>query len=184
YPIKIHNPDPQDISFTDIDGVQKKISNKSQKYNTVSLTQVLENGIWQMEAEFQNSQCRATIGIVEDSYVIPAGASPWNSPYKEHMIVYTGESYSGSIWQRGKAIDGNTQFSDNQIIRLEMDCEKGTLTFFLKDIQQSLFISGIKEKVRFIMHMYYSGSICTIRSLKKLVTPTSQHLENEKGIKW
>ncbi|KAA6376427.1 MAG: hypothetical protein EZS28_028045, partial [Streblomastix strix] len=184
YPIKIHNPDPQDISFTDINRVQKKISKNQTKDNTVSLTQVLENGIWQMEAEFQNSQCIATIGIVEDSYVIPAGAYPWGSPYKEHMVVYTGKNYKGSIWQRGKEIDGNTQFSDNQIIRLEMDCEKGRLTFFLNDVQQPLFISGIKDKVRFIIYTYHQNSICTIRSLKKLVAPTSKHFANEKAIQW
>lgn len=32
-----------------------------------------------------------------------------------------------------------------------MDCDKGTLTFFFNDVQQPLYISGINEKVRFIV---------------------------------
>ncbi|KAA6390642.1 MAG: hypothetical protein EZS28_013830 [Streblomastix strix] len=172
YPISIQDTDPQDFLLADIDGVQKKISKKMDKLNTVSLTQVLEN----------------VIGIIEDSYVIPAGASPWSSPHKEHIGIYTGKfairKYIGSIWSKGKMITGNTQFADNQIIRLEMDCEKGTLAFFLDDVQQLLYISGINEKVRFIISMINSRSICIVQSLKKLTTPTSKRIENEKAVQW
>ncbi|KAA6373390.1 MAG: hypothetical protein EZS28_031081, partial [Streblomastix strix] len=73
---------------------------------------------------------------------------------------------------------------DNQIVRLEMDCEEGTLTLFLDDVQQPLFISGIKEKVRFIIYLYKSGASCTVRKLKKLSIPTAVHQINEQGIQW
>ncbi|KAA6383054.1 MAG: hypothetical protein EZS28_021420 [Streblomastix strix] len=66
-------------------------------------------------------------------------------------IKRLGQKYFGSVWCKGKEINGNKQFKDNQIVRLEMDCEEGTLTLFLDDVQQPLFISGIKEKVRFIV---------------------------------
>ncbi|KAA6322729.1 MAG: hypothetical protein EZS28_054400, partial [Streblomastix strix] len=58
FPIQLINPDLQEIDFIDVDDVRKKIrkkiSNKiSKKINyktiTVSLDQVLENGIWQIE---------------------------------------------------------------------------------------------------------------------------------------
>ncbi|KAA6385037.1 MAG: hypothetical protein EZS28_019436 [Streblomastix strix] len=184
YPISIHNPDPFDIVFTDIDEVQKKISKHINKYNTVSLTQVLESGIWQMEAVFQNTRNRSCIGIVEDSYIIPAGALPWISPHQEHMITYNGAGQPFSISAKGKSFGGNAYFYDFRIIRLEMDCDKGTLTFFFNDVQQPLYISGINEKVRFIIFIYWPESSCIIRSLKKLATPTSQRLANEKAIQW
>ncbi|KAA6377648.1 MAG: hypothetical protein EZS28_026825 [Streblomastix strix] len=184
FPIAIINPDPLEISFSDINGIMKKISKKQDKYNTVSISQVLENGIWSMEAEFKNTKIYATIGIVEDSFNIPPEAYPWNEPSSRHMVVYTSKEYGGSIWQRGKAIDGNTKFKDNQIVRLELDCEKGTLFFFLDDIQQPLYISGIKEKVRFVIFMYYTGATCVIRSLKKLAGPSTVHVAQEREVSW
>ncbi|KAA6363181.1 MAG: hypothetical protein EZS28_041292 [Streblomastix strix] len=125
-----------------------------------------------------------SIGIVQDSYDIPAHAHPWVDPYNKHMAVFTSEKYFGSIWCKGKEINGNKQFKDNQIVRLEMDCEKGTLTLFLDNIQQPLFISRIRERVRFIIYLYKSGASCTIRSLKKLATSTVEHIENQKAIEW
>ncbi|KAA6363052.1 MAG: hypothetical protein EZS28_041422, partial [Streblomastix strix] len=64
------------------------------------------------------------------------------------------------------------------------DSEKGTLIFFVDGVQQPVYISGIKEKVRFFICMYYAGTSCTIRSLKKLSSPTSGHVPNEKAIQW
>ncbi|KAA6310684.1 MAG: hypothetical protein EZS28_056267, partial [Streblomastix strix] len=60
----------------------------------------------------------------------------------------------------------------------------GTLIFFLAGTQQPVYISGIKEKVRFIICMYYANSYCIIRSLKKLAAPTTGHVANEKVVQW
>ncbi|KAA6358103.1 MAG: hypothetical protein EZS28_046370, partial [Streblomastix strix] len=81
YPIAIHNPDPRDIELSDVDATTMRISKKQKKHNTFSLTQVLEKGIWQLETEFNNSQnAWAAIGIVRDSYIIPANATPGYQP--------------------------------------------------------------------------------------------------------
>ncbi|KAA6375980.1 MAG: hypothetical protein EZS28_028492, partial [Streblomastix strix] len=66
----------------------------------------------------------------------------------------------------------------------QFDSEKGTLIFFVDGVQEPVYISGIKEKVRFFICMYYAGTSCTIRSLKKLNSPTSEHVPNEKAIQW
>ncbi|KAA6356688.1 MAG: hypothetical protein EZS28_047785, partial [Streblomastix strix] len=66
----------------------------------------------------------------------------------------------------------------------QFDSEKGTLIFFVDGVQEPVYISGIKEKVRFFISMYYADFSCTIRSLKKLSSPTSEHIPNEKAIQW
>ncbi|KAA6355056.1 MAG: hypothetical protein EZS28_049417 [Streblomastix strix] len=89
-----------------------------------------------------------------------------------------------TVLYKGSYTPGNEMFQNNQIVRLEFDSEKGTLTFFLDEVQQPVYFSGIKEKVRFIIYMKKIGSSCIIRSLNKLVAPTVKQLEEEKEIKW
>ncbi|KAA6361496.1 MAG: hypothetical protein EZS28_042977, partial [Streblomastix strix] len=152
--IAIINPDPDDIEFTDVDGTMKRISKKQTKHNTVSLTQVLEKGIWSLEAEFQNSQQGFTgVGGIEEIFF--------------NKITNTA---------------GNVQFTDNYVVRLEYDSFQGTLIFFVDGKQQPVYISGIKEKVRFIVYMYCAGQSCLIRSLNKLEAPTSGHVANEQAV--
>ncbi|KAA6382135.1 MAG: hypothetical protein EZS28_022340, partial [Streblomastix strix] len=177
FPIAIHNVEPADIDLTDINGVMKKISKKQTKYNTVSLTQVIENGIWAIESEFYCSQYDGygAIGITPDSFNIPAGQYPGVQQSWGTSTVYC---------RNGTGISGNTAFRNNQIVRLEVDSEKGTLILFVQGVQQPVYISGIREKVRFIICMYHAGSTCNIRSLKKISAPTSGNVANEKPIQW
>ncbi|KAA6373136.1 MAG: hypothetical protein EZS28_031336, partial [Streblomastix strix] len=185
YPIAIINKIPGDIEFIDIDGVQKKIDKTKTGDNTISLVQVLDNGIWTMEALFQNTY-RDAIGIVRvrDSYDIPANAWYWAGPHTYHIAAFCGQYYGYPVWYKYYGTKGNAKFKDNQILRLEFDSFKGTLILFIDNVQQPVYFSGIKEKVRFIIYMYDQYASCTIRSLKKLNTPTSKHLENEQAIQW
>ncbi|KAA6397755.1 MAG: hypothetical protein EZS28_006714 [Streblomastix strix] len=77
-----------------------------------------------------------------------------------------------------------SEYRDNQVLSFEFDSEKGTLFLFVDKIQQELYIRGIKVKMRFIIYMYWAGSQCTIRSMKKLSAPTSGHVANEKSVQW
>ncbi|KAA6363335.1 MAG: hypothetical protein EZS28_041137 [Streblomastix strix] len=184
YPIAIINKVPGDVKFIDIDLVQKKIYKKKDEWNTISLVQVLDNGIWTLEALFQNTDRYAAIGIVRDSYEIPAKANYASKPYTDHIAAFCGKVYYNTVWYKYQGTEGNAKFDDNQILRLEFDSFKGTLILFIDNVQLPVYFSGIKEKVRFIISMYYEGDTCTIRSLKKLNTPTSKHLDNEKTIEW
>ncbi|KAA6367971.1 MAG: hypothetical protein EZS28_036502 [Streblomastix strix] len=151
--------------------------------NTISLTQVLEDGIWAMEAEFQGNNTNCTgIGIVSDLIDIPSGTYPNGGPNSEHMAVLWGSG--GQIYSKGNSIIGNQKFNVAQIIKVEFDSEEGTLIFFIDDIQQPVYISGIVEKVRFIVFMYHINSSWIIRSLKKLAAPTAKHIANEVAIQW
>ncbi|KAA6384712.1 MAG: hypothetical protein EZS28_019760, partial [Streblomastix strix] len=183
--IDILNPDPTDIEFADVDGIMKKISKKQDKYNTVSLTQVMDHDIWSIEVIFSNSSNgQAAVGIVRDTFNISAGIRPRdNSPQTDNIAIYQGAAMdNGHAHYKGSCIEGVTSFTDNQIVRLELDFGKGTLIFFLNDTQQKVYFAGIKEKVRFVIYMYNAGSFCTIRSLKKL--EASNYTANGTAVQW
>ncbi|KAA6369357.1 MAG: hypothetical protein EZS28_035117 [Streblomastix strix] len=187
YPIQIINNDPQEIVLSDVDGVKKKISKKNDRRITVSLTQILENGIWQMEAEFNNSNNVATIGIVRDTYNIPAITHPCHDPHCNHMVSYgmSGFNYgNGKVFYQENGTPGNILYKDNQKIKAEYDSEKGTVIFSVDGVQQPVYVRGINEKVRFIIYMYYTKQSCTIRTLKKLIQPTTKHVANEIAVQW
>ncbi|KAA6377383.1 MAG: hypothetical protein EZS28_027091 [Streblomastix strix] len=185
FPIAIINPDPSDFEFKDIDGKMKKIIKKKTTNSTFSLEQVIENGIWNVEVEFNGSQSQGeAFGIVKDSCKIPTGVDTRDSPQNKQMATFMGCGYDQGVICKGNRIAGNKQFQDNQIIKAEYDSNQGTLICFVDGVQQPVYISGIKEKIRFIIHMYQDNSSCTIRSLKKLAAPTTGHVENEKVVQW
>ncbi|KAA6375318.1 MAG: hypothetical protein EZS28_029155 [Streblomastix strix] len=155
YPISIINNDPQEIVFSDIDGIMKKISKKNDKWTTVSLTQILENAI----------------GIVRDTYNIPANAHPYDDPHCQHMVSYGMRGYynrNGAVNYKGNGTEGNILYKDNQKIKAEFDSEKGTVIFSVDGVQQPVYVRGINEKVRFF----------------KLIAPTTKHVANEIAVQW
>ncbi|KAA6385845.1 MAG: hypothetical protein EZS28_018626, partial [Streblomastix strix] len=81
---------PSVIDIVDVDGLMKKITTKQQKTNVVSLTQVLENGIYSEEIQFSNSKYVRAVGIVRDTYIIPAEVNPCDKHYKKHFAYYSG----------------------------------------------------------------------------------------------
>ncbi|KAA6366817.1 MAG: hypothetical protein EZS28_037656, partial [Streblomastix strix] len=183
--IAILNPDPAKIDVTDINDGMKKIIKKQNCWYTFSLAQVLENGIWSLEAQFSNLIGNGVvIGVVRDSHNIAANSHPTWSPNKEHMAVIGEKKWTSNVWYKGICTSGNQGFDNNEIVRLEFDSEKTTLTFFLNSVQQPVYISGINEKVRFVIALYKMNETCIIRSLKKLEAPTTVHVVNEKAVQW
>ncbi|KAA6359949.1 MAG: hypothetical protein EZS28_044524, partial [Streblomastix strix] len=120
--------------------------------------------------------------IVRDSYDIPANAYYDNKLHTDHVAAFRSGGYS--VYYKGQGTNGNDLFKDNQILRLEFDSFKGTLILFIDNVQQPVYFSGIKEKVRFIVFMYGAGSSCTILSLKQLMDPTSKQVPNEVAVQW
>ncbi|KAA6372516.1 MAG: hypothetical protein EZS28_031957 [Streblomastix strix] len=171
YPIQIINNDPPEIVLSDIDGIMKKISKKTDKWTTVSLTQILENAI----------------GIVRDTYNIPEGAYPRDYTHRDHMVSYGMSGYyndDGDVYYKGNGTAGNIAYIDNQKIKAEFDSEKGTVIFSVDGVQQPVYVRGINEKVRFFIYICYPYASCTIRSLKKLIAPTTKHVANENAVQW
>ncbi|KAA6385839.1 MAG: hypothetical protein EZS28_018634 [Streblomastix strix] len=185
FPIAIINKDPNYVEFIDIDGVQKKINQLKNDTSTISLVQVLDNGIWSLEVMFQNTlgYYRA-IGIVRDSYDIPAKAHFANKPHTDHIATFDGRWDGYPVYYKGQGTNGNDKFKDNQILRLEFDSFNGTLILFIGNVQQPVYFSGIREKVRFIVYLSRAETSCIIRSLKQLITPTSKQIANEVAVEW
>ncbi|KAA6354068.1 MAG: hypothetical protein EZS28_050405, partial [Streblomastix strix] len=150
FPIAIHNPDPSDIDFSDIDGRMKKITKKQDKDNTISLTQVLENGIWEIETEFSGDHKWTCIGVMKDSFNFKAGQ--YSTGYSDQCVSYCSKQWNnGSIYYKDNWTSGNKGFSAGQKVKEQFDSEKGTLIFFVDGVQEPVYISGIKEKVRFFV---------------------------------
>ncbi|KAA6391887.1 MAG: hypothetical protein EZS28_012588 [Streblomastix strix] len=138
-----------------------------------------------MEVEFSNAGTIGAIGIVRDSYNKSTGVHPNVYPHNQHMVSYGMRNFgNGKVFYQGNGTQGNIAYKDNQKIKAEFDSEKGTLIFAVDGIQQPVYMSGINEKVRFIIYLCYNGQSCTIRSLKKLITPTLGHVKNEQAVLW
>ncbi|KAA6374414.1 MAG: hypothetical protein EZS28_030057, partial [Streblomastix strix] len=150
-PIALINQDPSDFELINIDGLKKKIIKKQNKWNTISLSQVVEDGIWEMESEFANDN-HAAIGIVRDSHNLVAGKAANESPNDQHTaILYNQSWYNGNVRCKGKEMPGNTGFKGKQKVKQQFDSGTGTLMFFIDGIQQLVYITRINEKVRFIV---------------------------------
>ncbi|KAA6366476.1 MAG: hypothetical protein EZS28_037997, partial [Streblomastix strix] len=78
FPIAIHNINSTYQNFSDINGVMKKITQKKDFHICSSLTQVMENGIWDLEAQFNTTQedGAGALGIVQDTFNIPVPCYP------------------------------------------------------------------------------------------------------------
>ncbi|KAA6391353.1 MAG: hypothetical protein EZS28_013121 [Streblomastix strix] len=185
FPIQIINHDPSSFGFADVNGVQKKITNLKQNRNSVSLTQDMSDGIWSMEATFTNLQNQGAIGIVRATRNLVTGNCPCCYEGCNDIVIYGGccghKEYCSC---KGIRHSGNTKYGDNQLVRAELDFGKQTLTFFLDNIQQPVYITGIREKVRFMVYMQMQGASCTIKSLRKLQQPTVGQVANMKAVQW
>ncbi|KAA6352843.1 MAG: hypothetical protein EZS28_051630, partial [Streblomastix strix] len=182
----IKNPNPTDIDITNNEIVVERITKKNNNQpECVTLAQVIEEGVWSLEVEYSGSQGQAAIGIVQESYIILSNSWPTVGANRDHIAIFTGQAWGqNSVYCKQNCIPGNIQFGESQILRTEYDSEKGSFYLFLNGVQQPVYISGIKEKVRFLVFLHTAGSYCTIRSLKKLTAPTIVKLPNEKSLQW
>ncbi|KAA6366374.1 MAG: hypothetical protein EZS28_038099 [Streblomastix strix] len=156
------------------------------QYPTISFSPALENGIYLTEVEFGGNG-DSGIGIVRDSYSLNSQGNPYEGTNCQHMATFGGYNYSGGqgcVSYKGNKTEGNSYYSENQTVKLEYDSGKGTLILFINGTQQPVFVSGIREKVRFILSLWTSCGNCTIKSLKKLSAPTSVQMSNGNAVQW
>ncbi|KAA6359060.1 MAG: hypothetical protein EZS28_045413 [Streblomastix strix] len=88
----------------------------------------------------------------------------------------------GKVYFKGTGTPGNVQFSDGQLIAMELNADVGTLHFFVDGIQQPVFVRGVNEPVKFWFFIYPKDSSFSIESVKKLAVPTTKALPNEKAM--
>ncbi|KAA6378955.1 MAG: hypothetical protein EZS28_025518 [Streblomastix strix] len=186
FPITLHNPNPPLIDFSDINATMKIITLKQQKPSTISFSQVLQSDIWSMETVFSGTRGGdAAIGIVRDSYKIPAEAYPDSEPHYQHMAAYKGKHFQNNfVCYKGIKTEGNVAFTDGSILRQEYNSGKRTVTFFVNEVQQPVYFAGVNEKVRFFIYLFPEGSSCTILSFKKLAIASAVSELNKKAVQW
>ncbi|KAA6390824.1 MAG: hypothetical protein EZS28_013649 [Streblomastix strix] len=186
---ELENPDPtgQEVRIERIQDLNRKAVALKLEYLSVSLNKVIKDGIHRIEVRF--AKCKSligysdgSVGIVKAGYKIPYPCNNQEEPHKQNMLEYYGNT--GNIIFKGKGTPGNVQFSDGQLIAMELNADVGTLHFFVDGIQQPVFVRGIKEAVKFYFYIYLQDSSFSIVSVKKLPVPTAKTLPNEKAVQW
>ncbi|KAA6364869.1 MAG: hypothetical protein EZS28_039604, partial [Streblomastix strix] len=183
---ELGNPDPtgQRVRFERIQDLNRKAVALKQGYLSVSLNKVIKDGIHRIEVRFEKSNSGGhqygSVGIVKAGYKIPYPCNSNFDPHKQNMLEYYGGS--GKVLFKGTLTPGNVQFSDDELIAMELNADVGTLHFFVDGIQQPVFVIGIKEAVKFYFWTAKKDSSFSIVSVKKLPVPTAKTLPNEKVI--
>ncbi|KAA6381723.1 MAG: hypothetical protein EZS28_022751 [Streblomastix strix] len=113
----------------------------------------ISNGIHSVSVKFKDGNfsgfVEGQIGIVKASHKIPCPCDPCGTQHNKKMLHYDG--HDGDIHFRGNNIEGNTKFSDGQLISMELNMDIGTLHFIVDGVQQPVFVQGIKEKVKYFV---------------------------------
>ncbi|KAA6379090.1 MAG: hypothetical protein EZS28_025382 [Streblomastix strix] len=186
---ELSNPDTtgQYIRLSLVDGLNRKaIARQDKQCVVIPLNKEMTKGIHNVSARFDKSNLNGFslvyIGITKASHAIPCPCKPFDEQNNKSMLFYHGSS--GNVCFKGKGTEGNSRFSDGQLITMELNADVGTLHFIVDGIQQPVFVRGIKEAVKFWSLLYYKDTSVTIVSLKQLNAPTMKKLENEKAIEW
>ncbi|KAA6361689.1 MAG: hypothetical protein EZS28_042784 [Streblomastix strix] len=186
---ELSNPDTtgQYITLSRVDGLNRKaISLQDKQCVVISLNKEMTKGIHSVSAKFQKNNyigfVNGLVGIKKASHMISCPCNLAQEQNKKNMLFYIG--YLGKIWFKGNGTEGNSKFSDGQLITMELNADVGTLHFIIDGIQQPVLVRGIKQAVKFYYELYYKDSSVTIVSVKELNAPTVKKLENEKAIEW
>ncbi|KAA6386477.1 MAG: hypothetical protein EZS28_017996 [Streblomastix strix] len=141
------------------------------------------SGIWRFEIKFKNTSYMEGrhIGIFDSNFVIPNTYYPGQS---KESAGYNGSN--GTVTQNGKPKDGNDRFQDNVTISAEVDMNSipRTLTFFVEEKQQPVFVSNIPESIRFCAYRSFSKSSFQIVSLCQLEEAIAIGAKNRARVAW
>ncbi|KAA6370078.1 MAG: hypothetical protein EZS28_034394, partial [Streblomastix strix] len=186
---ELQNPDENGsyVKFERVIGLKRKaIALQNDKPVVIPLNKEMINGIHSVSVKFEKCNkdgiAYGHVGIAKASHNIPCPCEAWEEPHNTNMLFYNGGD--GTIHFRGNTTYGNTQFSDGQLITMELNMDIGTLHFIVDGVQQPVFVRGIKEKVRLYWELYYKDSLFTVVSVNQLNIPTVMKLNNEKAFDW
>ncbi|KAA6391583.1 MAG: hypothetical protein EZS28_012889 [Streblomastix strix] len=184
----LENPDPtgQRVLLEQIGDLLWKAVALKKENLSVSLNKAISEGIHRVEVRFEKctsgKYSQGAVGIMKADYQIPYPCGPRSEPHRRSMLNYYG--HVGNVYFNGISTYGNVKFKDGELIAMELNADVGTLHFFVDEIQQPIFMSGINEAVKFYFYIYNKDSSFSIVSLKKLQIPTAKTLPNEKALQW
>ncbi|KAA6377744.1 MAG: hypothetical protein EZS28_026729 [Streblomastix strix] len=153
--------------------------------STVVFDPIISEGIAYFEGVFHNHLWfYFDIGITEPSVQYRQNEGPQR--YGNQLIRYcSGKGQIGHIY--GYEISGNEVFKDEQHIGVEvnMTTTPRTVHFFVNDVEQPVFVSGIPDKIRFFAHIWYDYSSFELLKFEKYHTrPKSKGLPNSLALEW
>ncbi|KAA6366522.1 MAG: hypothetical protein EZS28_037951 [Streblomastix strix] len=186
---QLSNPDTtgEYIRLERIDRLNRKaVALQYNQYIVIPLNKEISKGIHSVSAKFEKSNligfANVFVGIAKATHIITCPCDPAVVQNNKIMLFYHG--HYGNVWLKGIQTPGNDQFSDGQLIAMELNADVGTLHFFVDGTQQRVFVRGIKEAVKFYWFLFAKDSSVAIVSVKQLSSPTVKKLENEKAIDW
>ncbi|KAA6386199.1 MAG: hypothetical protein EZS28_018273 [Streblomastix strix] len=158
------NPDPESVIFEQVDGILSKVKLNRTCERTIEIFPVITDGIYLFEIIYQNlTGFSQGPGIMKESLNIINDMNPCDV---KSVVCFN--ACDGFIYYKGQVDQGNSEYSNNQKIGLELDKGKGTLHFFIDGVQQPVFVRGINEPVKFY----------------KLLAPITHTLPDEKAVDW
>ncbi|KAA6356886.1 MAG: hypothetical protein EZS28_047587 [Streblomastix strix] len=91
----------------------------------------------------------------------------------------------GKIDQIGKTIL-NKEYTDGQIIGIEVDMTivPRRVTFFVDDVEQPNYVSGIPSEIRFWAFLWNSSSSFTVVKFEKLIKSTAKGVVSSQALEW
>ncbi|KAA6394842.1 MAG: putative Protein-L-isoaspartateD-aspartate O-methyltransferase [Streblomastix strix] len=162
---------------------RKAVVLKQSEFFCILLNMVLNTGIHSLTGKFENSTYdQRAIGVLRASYRVPYPCWIRNEPHCQNMLYFSG--YNGNIRFQRESTEGNGAFNDEQPVTMELNCDAGTLHFFVDGVQQPVFVRGINEPLKFWFHLYSTNASFTIISLKRLDVATAGDIPNSKAVQW
>ncbi|KAA6397895.1 MAG: hypothetical protein EZS28_006572, partial [Streblomastix strix] len=93
-------------------------------------------------------------GLIMSDFVIPDGNRAYNSnPWQAFMLMY---HQDGNVYHCGNTWSGNSSYGSGHRLAIEVDMSKKphVAYFFYNDNEQSQYVQGIPESVKFFVCVY------------------------------
>ncbi|KAA6370173.1 MAG: hypothetical protein EZS28_034301 [Streblomastix strix] len=168
------------LQDVEVNGDTYKHTNKNDmNHCTLLYNPVINKGI--VKLEVLNVKDLTAVGIADESMRYGRNERPYARGLDK--IVYY--SYDGSIIHIGDDwIEGNSGFDDDGSrigMELNMESNPRSLTFFINDKEQPIFIINIPNAVRIWCYICYRGHSFKINKFEFLSTPTARHGEGSRA---
>ncbi|KAA6399595.1 MAG: hypothetical protein EZS28_004874 [Streblomastix strix] len=156
-------------------------TNLTEEKTTISFDPAIKNGI--VKFELLNNKALLGIGIVEDTVTQYGKDEGPDAKVMNKIIQFS----SLGLLIHIEAYTQNVEMfkeGDRIAMELNMDSNPRTLTFFINDKEQKVYVSNLPKAVRFWAFLYQENSSFKILSFDRIPKPTAKHSFGSKELKW
>ncbi|KAA6377641.1 MAG: hypothetical protein EZS28_026833 [Streblomastix strix] len=150
--------------------------------STILFDPVIKKGI--VKFEVQSLHNLMAVGIADET--VKYGRN--EEPYANGRRLLDMIGCMGNISHIGDSIQGNAEFhtGDRVALELNMDSNLRTLTFFVNDVEQPIFIINIPAAVR--AYLYQKDQAFEVLKFEAISEPTAKHAKGSRafvyGTEW